>query len=533
MAVEHRLTTVGSLIQLLLEDPDPDRHAAALALVVNAAWPVAVLDGETLEPRLTNEAWMNMFPGLDPSSAIPIARLREVFRTGTAIAQLDLELEHHRSYLTATLQPLRRGRAVTGVIVICAEIAVDFVRTRASDLERSKAIDAERAARTDAERANRLKDQFLAAVSHELRTPLTTMMLWEKVLRDASVHDELRTRALDVIHQSAMAQSRLVGDLLDVSRAISGKLFIDLRSVDLAHLLSAAIDEIRPAAETKRVSVERAFEIELPEVIGDASRLRQVFDNLLSNALKFTPAGGRVMVAARREGSSMVVTIRDTGRGIAPEFLPRLFEPFSQTDDALTRAEGGLGLGLTIAHQLVVLHDGTLSAASEGPDRGATFTVSLPLTTQRTAGPLPVGPAKGPALHGVNVLVIDDDARVRDALALLLGRAGATVETADSAATARTIRTRFPAHVLLCDIAMPGEDGYHFVTKLRASEVSTKEVSFGGGYRTPAIALTAHATPADVRRALAAGFDLHVAKPIDMDLLVASICDLVSPAPRR
>jgi signal transduction histidine kinase len=232
----------------------------------------------------------------------------------------------------------------------------------------------------DARQANRQKDQFLAAVSHELRAPLTTMLLWERVLRENIADAELRQQALDAIHESAMVQSRLVSDLLDVSRAISGKLYVDLRPVDVTRILEDALDAIASAMEAQRVAVERRLEPGAGLVQGDALRLRQVFDNLLANALKFSESGGRVVVSTRRAGGSIEIAIADSGRGIPREFLPRLFQPFSQTDDALTRTQGGLGLGLTIAHQLVTLHGGTLRAESPGLGLGATFTVTLKVT---------------------------------------------------------------------------------------------------------------------------------------------------------
>ncbi|MDB4955631.1 MAG: Chemotaxis protein methyltransferase CheR [Myxococcales bacterium] len=516
-AVEHRLTTVGSLVQLLFEDPDPARHLATERVLGDAAWPIAVVESDAHAARFVNGAWEELFAGADPSSVLPRERLDDVFRTGVA-THLSLEAIASR-YFCATILPTRRAGVVTGLVVVCAEMTDDISDFGGREAERTDILDSERAARVDAERANRLKDQFLAAVSHELRTPLTTMMLWEKVLRDSSVDSNTRARALDAIHQSATAQSRLVGDLLDVSRAISGKLFIDLRLVALAELLGTAIEGVSRAARDKRITIEPDLEPGLGEVQGDANRLHQVFDNILSNAVKFTPAGGRITVSARRERSAVVIAIADNGRGIAKEFLPRLFEPFSQTEDKLTRCEGGLGLGLTIAHQLVTLHHGKLFAASDGLGRGATFTITLPVTKHRLASPALQAAAPGGAvLDGVRVLVIDDDARVRDALALLLRDAGAVVEAADSAPSARTMLTRFPADVLLCDIAMPGEDGYGFISKLRAST---------RGQKTPAIAVTAHATHADGRRALASGFDLHVAKPIDIEALLTSIRDLL------
>jgi hypothetical protein len=387
-----------------------------------------------------------------------------------------------------------------------------------AEAEHAECLARERAARGAAEQASRHKDQFLASLSHELRTPLTTMLLWEQVLRDETATAALRAQALEAIHQSALAQSRMVGDLLDVSRAINGKLRVDLRPLDIKRVLREALEAIAPAALAKQITLDRRGPPVVAEVQGDDTRLRQVLDNLLANAVKFTEPGGRITVAVACQDRSIAIDITDTGRGIAPELLPRVFEPFSQLDDSLPRGDSGLGLGLAIAKQLVALHGGELTAASAGPGHGATFTVKLPLAADRErAGSPSIEHARRPMLDRLRVLVVDDDQRVRDALALLLERAGAVVETAESAAAARErVALRAP-EALVCDIAMPGEDGNSFIRDLRAS-----------GRDIPAIALTAYAMESDVEKALAAGFDLHVAKPVDIEHLVAEIGELVA-----
>ena len=382
--------------------------------------------------------------------------------------------------------------------------------------ERAELISSAHAARVDAEQANRLKDQFLAAVSHELRAPMTTMLLWAKILGDDTSDAATRAQALAAIQQSATAQSRLVGDLLDVARGISGKLYVDLRSVDIARICTEALAAISHLAAAKQLRLVSSGCASPWDVRGDEARLRQVIDNLLSNAVKFTEAGGTVSLSLHRKGRRVCIEITDTGCGITPEFLPHIFEVFSQTDDVLTRERGGLGLGLAIAKQLVELHDGTVTGASDGHGRGATFSVVLPAAAASRVTSPPVGAALTPGLAGVRVLVVDDDPRVRDALAHLLVRAGAAVDAAGSSAEARErIRVKVPS-VIVCDIAMPGEDGYSFVRSLR-----------GGGSAVPVIALTAHAREADATRALAAGFDRHLAKPIDFDVLVASVHELL------
>ncbi len=361
-----------------------------------------------------------------------------------------------------------------------------------------------------AEHANRQKDQLLARVSHELRGSLATMRLWAGLLRKDDLEGEVRGHAVDAIHQSVLLQSQLVGDLLDISRAIAGKLRIDRRELDVASVVSNALASIAPGMRAKRITVDAHLDPAIRFVEGDAIRLRQVIDNLLVNALKFTEPEGRVVVTTRGDASSVVIEIADDGRGIDRELLPRLFDAFSQSDDELAANGSGLGLGLAIAFQIATLHGGTLTAASAGRGQGSMFTLQLPATTKRPAT-TNIDPARA-SLTGMRVLVVDDDARLRDALALLLARSGAEVETADSAAGARAhvARARFDAWVF--DIAMPGEDGYQLIRALRSA-----------GDRTPALALTAHAAEADARRARAAGYDLHLGKPIDLEGLVAGI----------
>ena len=381
-------------------------------------------------------------------------------------------------------------------------------------VERDELMARERAAREQVEQANRMKDEFLSTVSHELRAPLTTMLLWETLLREGGDSPPLRQRALDVIRSSAQTQSRIVGDLLDVSRAVSGKLHVDLRRVSVAAIVDDAVAAARAASEARDVALVVVAEGDLGDVDADESRLRQVFGNLLSNAIKFSEPHGRVTVSLSRGPRRVSIAIQDDGRGIAAELMPRLFQPFTQMNADRDRYAAGLGVGLAIAKQLVELHRGTLEAKSSGVGRGATFTVVLPtVRTRRAQTP----PDRAPLpLSGIRTLVVDDDSRVRDALALLLARAGSTVRTADSAESARARLSDEILDVLVCDIAMPGEDGYSFLRDLRAR-----------GIRTPAVAVTARGSPAAARQALAAGFDRHLAKPIDIEHLIESLRQLV------
>jgi signal transduction histidine kinase/ActR/RegA family two-component response regulator len=394
--------------------------------------------------------------------------------------------------------------------------AVDIHEERGRDNDRSALVELARQARADAEHARQLRDMFLATVSHELRAPLTTMLLWEKVLREGAVDEAARNQALDAIRQSATAQARLVADLLDFARGTTGKLYLDLRPLAVTKTISEAVDAARPLAAQKSIDLVGQVEPFEGVVHGDETRLRQTLDNLLANAIKFTSPGGRVTVSLACHRQQVTIKVADTGRGIAPESLERIFEPFSQADDTLTRREGGLGLGLTIARQIVELHHGTLVAESDGVDRGARFLLSLPVAGARHALVPPTGAALRRRLDGARVLVIDDDAEVRKALAVLLRRQGAVVDTAASASGAREQIASCRPHVLVCDIAMPDEDGYTFVRALRAT-----------GDTTPSIALTAFATSLDTERALQAGFDVHLTKPISLDRLVHAVRQLL------
>ncbi len=380
-------------------------------------------------------------------------------------------------------------------------------------------LEVERAARRRAEQANVMKDRFLAAVSHELRAPITTILLWERILRDPSSSPILHARAMDAIHQSTETQARLVEELLDVSRAISGKLHIELVPVDLDQVIDDAILAFKHLATTKDLVIERHGEPRCGYVIGDASRLRQIFDNLLANAINFTAGPGRVLLSATREADTVTIDIADTGRGIAAAALPDIFEPFCQADDVMTRKTGGLGLGLAISRELATLHRGTLTARSGGVDRGSTFTLTVPASPREAT--LPVVRRRDQLLDQVRVLVIDDDERVCGVLALLLAQAGAVVETASSAAVAREKLERARPQALVCDLAMPDEDGLTFLQTLRTA-----------GTHIPAIALTAHATATDIERAHTAGFEVHLAKPIDFAVLVENIDQLVGGDPR-
>ncbi len=409
-------------------------------------------------------------------------------------------------------------------------IASDIDDVRRTQEERIQLLARERAARAEAEDANRQKDRFLAVVSHELRTPLGALLLWTKVLQDNPADPEVRRRALAAIQECTNAQSRLVDDLLDISRVISGKLYFDPKLVDVGRVVQAGVDNARPAAAAKMINLEASFEDSVGQVLGDVGRLRQVLDNLLSNAIKFTGIGGRVGVVARHDDEAVEIDVRDNGLGIDADVLPLLFDPFSQGDDSpMTRAHGGLGLGLAIARQLVELQGGTLRAHSDGPGRGATFTIRLPLSHDAASSvPATAGEPVPERLRDVHVLLVDDDPRVREPMGLLLEAEGAKVEYAASAEMAWAALLRDPPQVLVSDVAMPGAggDGYSLVRRLRTQAPPTLR-------DLPAVALTAYAREIDRTRALDAGFNMHIPKPVDFDQLVIGIGALSAGHARR
>lgn len=380
-----------------------------------------------------------------------------------------------------------------------------------------------------AEIANRLKDQFLATLSHELRTPLTSIVGWSEMLGNPQLDPATSIRAIETIRRNARMQVQMIDDLLDVSRIISGKLRLSVQSIDLSAIIIAAVDTARPAAEAKEIELQLQLDSAAWQVSGDPDRLQQAAWNLISNAVKFTPQGGRVLVRLERVASHVEITVSDTGKGIAPEFLPHVFDRFRQADATNTRAHSGLGLGLAIVRQLVELHGGTVRAASAGEGLGATFTVSLPLVAVRgatndaervppQASTLPEFDCP-PQLADLRVLVVDDEADTREMLQVVLESCGAQVSTANSAATALAAIREEKFDVLISDIGMPEEDGYSLIAKVRALH---KEQ----GGSVPAAALTAYAREEDRIRTLRSGFQIHVPKPISLNELVAVVANL-------
>ena len=401
-------------------------------------------------------------------------------------------------------------------------------RLRVSNERLAESLDREQQARRQVEEASYMKDEFLMTVSHELRTPLTAIYGWVRVLAGREMPRGEQAKALAAIERNALAQTRLIDDLLDVSRAIAGKLRLESRLVDLPGVLRGAVETLTPAAGAKRITLNTTIDPTLEAVPADPDRLQQIVWNLLSNAIKFTPEGGRIDIrAGRADDAHVEVLVSDTGIGIAREFLPYVFDRFRQADAGTRRRYGGLGLGLAIARHLVELHGGTLGVHSEGEGRGATFRVLLPSREVRELltppGRTPARPAADAAaaarLDGVRVVIVDDERDARDLFAQILESAGARVRTSMSGSEALTQLIEEGADVLVSDIEMPQMDGYELLRLvLGDTRIQRKGLV--------AIALTAYARAADRRRALEAGFDEHLAKPVDPNTLVATIAAL-------
>lgn len=407
------------------------------------------------------------------------------------------------------------------------EVAIifkDITEAKRIEAEREQILKREQTARETAENANRIKDEFLAVLSHELRSPLNPILGWTNLLRNGRLDAQKTVYALETIERNAKLQMQLIEDLLDISRILQGKLSFQVMPVDLAEIIAAALETVKLAAEAKSLQIQTTISPTLGQVQGDAGRLQQVFWNLFSNAVKFTPKGGQITVALSQVGTDAQIQVTDTGKGIKREFLPYIFEHFQQEDSAITRKFGGLGLGLAIAKQIVEMHGGTIQADSLGESQGTTFTVRLPLRK------LAVSEANEPLsnisltsdslpLRNVQVLVVDDDCDTCELMVFVLQQAGASVTSASSASAALDILSQFKADVLVSDIGMPDMDGYMLIKQLRAMPE---------GEQLLAIALTAYAGEIEQKRVLAAGFQCHLTKPIEPELLVQQIAQLSS-----
>jgi len=418
--------------------------------------------------------------------------------------------------LEATLAPLTVLEGEAGFLLLLQD-TTERVR---QERERERLM-------KELEVAVRVRDEFLSVASHELRTPLTSMLGWIQLLRGRGLPPEKQERALETVERNAKAQAQLIDDLLDVSRIVTGKLLLEVVSLSLEDTVRQAVESVRPAAEARGLQVHMVLDGGLGPVLGDPHRIQQVVWNLLSNAVKFTPKGGRIHVTLRRVGSSAELVVRDTGKGISPDFLPFVFERFRQADSSTTRVHGGLGLGLSIVRHLVELHGGTVDVFSEGEGQGATFTVRLPISPLRATGaaqreaPERVEFDCPPGLEGKRVLLVEDEPDVRELMVTVLERCGAKVTAAGSAEEALSALQRETPDVLVSDIGMPREDGYALIRKVRALPPEK-------GGKVPALAVTAHARAEDRRKALLAGFQMHLGKPVPPDELLLMVASLAT-----
>ncbi|HEY9851745.1 MAG TPA: response regulator [Leptolyngbyaceae cyanobacterium] len=407
-----------------------------------------------------------------------------------------------------------------------AKIMRDFTERKRAEDERNLLLAREQEARAQAETANRMKDEFLATLSHELRSPLNAMLGWAQLLNSRRFDEQTFTKAIDIIERTARVQAQLVDDLLDVSRIIQGKLLLNVRPVELATIIGAVLDTIRPAAQAKGIELQSFLDPVTGLVVGDSDRLQQVIWNLISNAIKFTPNGGQVEVRLEKVNSQVQITVKDTGKGISADFVPYVFERFRQADSSMTRAYNGLGLGLAIVRHLVELHGGTVRAESEGEDLGATFIVSFPIMSVRKQeneweqlSQEIDNSENSPSLDGLRVLLVDDDPDTRFFLCTALTQWGAKAIEASSVEEAMKALEQWKPDVLISDIGMPEEDGYSLIRKVRS-------LSAEQGGLIPAAALTAYARTEDRTRSLLEGFQIHVPKPVEPNELVAVVATL-------
>ena len=458
---------------------------------------------------------------------------------GYLIAMPVVSAEHGYAQMqqAVRISPLSHEGRIIGTLTIIEDVTERVAREaelQAQIEARSRLLSSERLARNEAERANRLKDEFLATISHEIRNPLNAILGWAHMLRLGKLTPANTERAIETIYRNAKSQAQLVADLLDVSRIISGKLRLDVRTVNLLSIINAAIDSIRPSVDAKNIRLQAVLDPAAGQISGDADRLQQIVWNLLTNAVKFTPKGGRIQVKLQRIDSHVEIVVSDSGVGISNDFLPYVFDRFRQADASTTRIHGGLGLGLSIVHQLVDLHGGSVSVSSEGEGKGATFTISLPLAGVTSsekegepANPVPtdqVATLEGlPSLAGLKVLVVDDEPDTRELIREVLKECGAEVILSRSAAEALEALEQHKPDILISDLGMPDEDGYSLISKIR-------ELPAERGGHIPAAALTAYARAEDRMRVLRSGFQFHLPKPVDSAELVTVIASLAGRA---
>jgi len=439
----------------------------------------------------------------------------EEFRVPYGDGRLEWLAAEGKSFLDADGKPEKMTAAVRKI-----------TEQKLADEELTRVYDREKKARDEAEEANRAKDFFLAFVSHELRSPLNAILGWSKILLSRPVDEETRRSALETIEKSARSQTKLINDLVDSARVASGKISLEFRPTNLFEVVKVSYISQKPAADARGVSLVFKAEKEDVTIFGDANRLQQVFVNLISNAIKFTPEAGEVGVTLRILGADAVVEVKDTGRGISPDSLPNIFRQFSQVEPVHDISKGGLGLGLSIVKILVTKHGGSVVAESEGVGRGSRFIVRLPLRMSAEitkSGPGDAAMKDVAALKGMKILVVEDDNDSREVLQLFLEQMGAKVESVPSAKDAYAVFNRTPRSlpdVIISDLAMPEEDGYSLISRIR-------QLPPNQGGNTPALALSAFATNESKQRAIECGFDLYSSKPFEPELITRDVLDLM------
>jgi signal transduction histidine kinase len=516
--------------------PDVDGLEFLSRLTTQKLLPVIVLTGQGNE-AVAVEAMKSGAMDYLLKGAVARDRLQQAVRNAIEKVALRRKVEERTAELGHANEALQTmyddlellvERRTAELSVANQELKKEIRVREWAEQERARLLVREQAARRHAEEANRMKDEFLATLSHELRTPLNAILGWVQVLRTGKLDAAAGARALETIERNSRAQAQLIADLLDVSRIITGKLRLELRPVELARIIDAALDSARPAADAKAIELVISLASLESPVLGDSDRLQQVIWNLLSNAIKFTPRGGRVEVRLAGSGLNAVIEVRDSGIGIQPDFLPYVFDRFRQSESTITRSQGGLGLGLSIVRHLLELHGGTVEVESAGEGKGATFRVSLPLrgttTEEKATERWSSTPAQGVwnlphLLKDLHVLVLEDDADSRDLLVMALEQCGAEVSAFASVPEAlASFDTTLP-DVLVSDIGVPFEDGYSFIRKVRSRPPAD-------GGTVPAAALTAYARAEDRRQALEAGFQTHLAKPVEPSELIAAVARL-------
>ncbi len=530
---ERSLREQGELLHVTLASIGDAVIATDIHGRINFINPTAAALTGWNQSEATGKSFDEVFRIINEDSGEPVASPFEIVKregniVGLANHTVLITRDGSRLPIEDSGAPIRDPEGnMIGVIVVFH----DTSERRRIEQEREALLRSEQEARKEAEAADRLKDEFLATVSHELRTPLSAILGWSAMLNLGDIDDETRDNALKVIERNARSQASIIDDILDVSRIITGKLNIEQRTVDLAPLIHTAVDTLHPAATAKGIKLTVALDSQPGVVTGDSARLQQIVWNLVSNAIKFTPSGGRVAVHLKRADSNLEFSVSDTGIGISKPFLPHVFERFRQADSSTTRTHGGLGLGLAIVRHLVELQGGTVLAESEGTGRGSVFRVRLPVASAvdlRAAGPITAAAQLDRSdeslmrefdLRGLRVLVVDDEQDTLEIISLLLRRFGATVRTSLSSGHALEVFNDWKPNVLISDVGMPGEDGYTFISKVRSLPPEA-------GGETPALALTAYVREEDRLRSIAAGYEMHVKKPVEPFTLAEAVARL-------